>query len=94
MNRKQRRAQEALLRKDNNEELATKVALLGKLPEECTACEAVYDKKDKEMATTWNVVVREQDKDNPVRLYCPMCWSTAQEVINNFLKTMEEEDGS
>jgi bacterioferritin-associated ferredoxin len=94
MNRKQRRAQEALLRKDNNEELATKVALLGKLPEECTACEAVYDKNDKEMATTWNVVVREQDKDNPVRLYCPTCWSTAQEVINNFLKTMEEEDGS
>ena len=94
MNRKQRRAQEALLRKDNNEELATKVALLGKLPEECTACEAVYDKKDKEMATTWHVVVREQEKDNPVRLYCPACWNTAQEVINNFLKTLEEEDGS
>jgi len=94
MNRKQRRAQEALLRKDNNEELATKVALLGKLPEECTACEAVYDKNDKEMATTWNVVVREQEKDNPVRLYCPACWNTAQEVINNFLKTLEEEDGS
>jgi len=94
MNRKQRRAQEALLRKDGNEELATKVALFGKLPEECTACTAAYDKNDKEMATTWNVVVREQEKDNPVRLYCPACWNTAQEVINNFLKTMEEEDGS
>ena len=94
MNRKQRRAKEALLRKDSNEELTTKVALLGKLPEECTACETAYDKNDKEMATTWNVVVREQEKDNPVRLYCPACWNTAQEVINNFLKTMEEEDGS
>ena len=94
MNRKQRRAQEALLRKDGNEELATKVALFGKLPEECTACTAAYDKNDKEIATTWNVVVREQEKDNPVRLYCPACWNTAQEVINNFLKTMEEEDGS
>ena len=94
MNRKQRRAQETLLRKDGNEELATKVALFGKLPEECTACEAAYDKNDKEMATTWNVVVREQEEDNPVRLYCPTCWNTAQEVITNFLKTMEEEDGS
>ena len=94
MNRKQRRAQETLLRKDGNEELATKVALFGKLPEECTACTAAYDKNDKEMATTWNVVVREEDTDNPVRLYCPPCWNTAQEVITNFLKTMEEEDGS
>ena len=94
MNRKQRRAKEALLRKDSNEELATKVALFGKLPEECTACNAAYDKNDKAMATTWNVVVREQEEDNPVRLYCPTCWNTAQEVINNFLKTMEEEDGS
>ena len=94
MNRKQRRAQEAQLRKDGNDELATKVAMFGKLPEECTACTAIYDKNDKEMATTWNVVVREQEKDNPVRLYCPPCWNTAQEVITNFLKTMEEEDGS
>ena len=82
MNRKQRRAQEAQLRKDGNDELATKVAMFGKLPEECTACTAAYDKNDKEMATTWNVVVREQEKDNPVRLYCPTCWNTAQEVIN------------
>tara|TARA_Y100000296_G_scaffold79720_1_gene104118 strand:- start:364 stop:648 length:285 start_codon:yes stop_codon:yes gene_type:complete len=94
MNRKQRRARDAQIRKDGNEELATKVALFGQLPEECTACEAAYDKNNKEMATTWNVVVREQEKDNPVRLYCPTCWGTAQEVITNFLKTMEEEDGS
>ena len=94
MNRKQRRTQEAQLRKDSNEELSAKVAMFGKLPEECTACTAAYDKNDKEMATTWNVVVREQEEDNPVRLYCPTCWNTAQEVINSFLKTMEEEDGS
>jgi len=94
MNRIQRRAQEAQLRKDSNEELSAKVAMFGKLPEECTACTAAYDKNDKEMATTWNVVVREQEEDNPVRLYCPTCWNTAQEVINSFLKTMEEEDGS
>ena len=52
----------------------------------------IYDKKNKEMATTWNVVVRKEDEENPVRLYCPHCWNTAQEVISNFLKTMEEKD--
>ena len=80
--------------KNEREELSAKVAMFGKLPEECTACTTTYDKNDKEMATTWNVVVREQEEDNPVRLYCPTCWNTAQEVISNFLKTMEEEDGS
>jgi NADH:ubiquinone oxidoreductase subunit B-like Fe-S oxidoreductase len=46
------------------------------------------------MATTWNVVVRKEDEENPVRLYCPTCWETAQEVIANFLKTMEENNES
>ena len=82
MNRKQRRAREAQIRKDSNDELSAKVAMFGKLPEQCTACEAVFDSKDKEM----------HDKDNPVRLYCPTCWNTAQEVINNFMKTLEEND--
>ena len=92
MNRKQRRAQEAQLRKDANDDLAAKVAMFGKLPDECTACEKEFDKKSKEHAMTWNVVVRKEDEDNPVRLYCPDCWNTAQEVISNFLKNMEEKN--
>ena len=66
--------------------------MFGKLPEKCTACERLFDKKDKEMAKTWNVVVRKEDEDNPVRLYCPTCWETAQEVITSFLKHMDEEN--
>ena len=94
MNRKQRRAREAQIRKDSNDsndELSAQVAMFGKLPEKCTACEKAFDKKDKQMATTWNVVVRKDDEENPVRLYCPTCWNTAQEVINSFLENMEEE---
>jgi hypothetical protein len=45
------------------------------------------------MVSTWRVVVREQDKENPVRNYCPSCWGTAQEVLDNFLKSMDEEGG-
>ena len=91
MNRKQRRARDSQIQKDGNEELTAQVAMFGKLPDECTACESPYDKTNKEMATTWNVVVREEEKDSPVRLYCPTCWDTAQEVITNFLKTIEEQ---
>ena len=91
MNRKQRRARDAQIRKDGDEELSAQVAMFGKLPGECTACEKVFDKEDKEMAKTWNVVVRKEDKDNPVRLYCPACWNTAQEVISSFLENMEEK---
>ena len=94
MNRKQRRAREAQIRKDSNDsndELSAQVAMFGKLPEKCTACEKAFDKKDKQMATTRNDVVRKDDEENPVRLYCPTCWNTAQEVINSFLENMEEE---
>jgi hypothetical protein len=90
MNRKQRRARESQIRKDGDDELAQQVAMFGKLPEECTACETHFDKKDKVTATTWQVVVRKEDEENPVRLYCPDCWNTAQEVIGNFLKAVEE----
>ena len=92
MNRKQRRARDAQIRKDGDEELSAQVAMFGKLPGECTACEKVFDKEDKEMAKTWNVVVRKEDEENPVRLYCPTSWHTAQEVIANFFKSVEKED--
>ena len=94
MNRKQRRAKEAQIRKDGNDELAAQVAMFGKLPEQCTACEKVFDKEHKEIATTLNVVVRKEDEETPVRLYCPTCWDTAQEVIASFFKQMEEDNES
>ena len=91
MNRKQRRAMESQAKAGGAEEtLATQAALFGELPNECTACETPFDKTDREMVSTWRVVVREQDKENPVRNYCPTCWNAAQDVIDNFLKSKEE----
>ena len=91
MNRKQRRAMESKAKTGGAEEaLATQAALFGKLPDECTACETPFDKTNREMVSTWRVVVREQDKENPVRNYCPTCWNAAQDVIDNFLKSKEE----
>ena len=45
-----------------------------------------YDKTDKDMVTTWSVVVREKEKI--VRLYCPECW----EFATNLIKEVEGED--
>ncbi len=83
MNRKQRREMERKMGKENSQKLAEKIFQFDKLPDECLACLKPFDKKSKEMARTWNVVVRDKDT---VRLYCPECWNTAQKVIQQYKK--------
>mgnify|MGYP003647989280 FL=1 len=87
MNRKQRRSAEKQMKKDGTEEVAEKVALFGKLEDECLVCEEPFDKKNKEMVMSWNVVVRE--KEGKVNLYCPTCWERAQSVIEQARKMVE-----
>ena len=72
--------------KEAKKELQKKVGLFNKLPEYCLACQKDFDKNNKEMVMTWNVVVR-NDKEI-VRLYCPECWEAAKKMIK------EIEDGS
>ena len=85
MNRKQRRAAAKLSKKQGAEKLSEKIFQFDQLPEECSACLKEYDKKNKEMAMTWNVVVK--DAENVVRLYCPDCWDMAK----NAIETLREE---
>ena len=87
MNRQQRRAAAKQAKKDGTEEVAEKVALFGKLEDECLVCAKPFDKKDKEMVMSWNVVVRE--KEEKVNLYCPTCWERAQSVIEQARKMVE-----
>ena len=79
MNREQRRAMAKRAKKDGNPEMAEKVALFGKLGEECLVCNRPFDKKDREMVMSWNVIVRE--REDVVNLYCPECWSGAIELL-------------
>ena len=79
MNRQQRRAAAKQAKKDGTEEVAEKVALFGKLEDECLVCAKPFDKKDKEMVMSWSVVVREQEEK--VNLYCPECWNGALEML-------------
>ena len=79
MNRKQRRAMEKQLGEDSTKNLSEKIFQFSQLPDECNACVKPFDKQDKVMVESCNVVVRE-DKDT-VRLYCPDCWGKAINLI-------------
>jgi len=82
VNRKQRRAAAQAAKKSGDKELSEKIFLFEQMPDECSACIKPFDKKDKEMVKSWNVVVRE--KENVVRLYCPDCWQKAINVVKTY----------
>jgi len=65
--------------KKAEKKVAKKLMMFDILDDECAACQEPFDKKSKEDAMTWSVVVREQEK--VVRLYCPECWDKANKVI-------------
>ena len=79
MNRKQRRAMG--IKGGEQKEVSETLAMFDKLPDECTACLKPFSKKSREMAMTWNVVVRDE---STVRLYCPDCWNTAMSAVESF----------
>ena len=89
MNRKQRRAMEKKVGKENSQKLAEKIFQFDKLPDECLACTAPFDKNSKEMAMTWNVVVRDKDT---IRLYCPACWDMAIKVAQQYVNENKENE--
>lgn len=77
MNRKQKRAVKKQMGTEATENLSEKIFQFNKLPEKCSACNNPFDKKDKEMAQSWNVVVRQE----VVRLFCPTCIKKTREVL-------------
>ena len=87
MNRAQRRK---LGIKGKKPDLEKKIGLFDKIPKQCTNCDAPYDKKDKKMAMTWSVVVREQE--NRVNLYCPTCWDNAKKMISELKEKLNENE--
>ena len=80
--------------KQVKKDLKQKLGLFDQLPEECLACEEPFDKQDREQVMSWNVVVKQED--DIVRLYCPDCWTKAQEIVRDFdqrLKEREQQNG-
>ena len=62
-----------------------KTSMFLDMPEECCVCRAEFDKKSREMAQTWHVIVFEERKT--IRLTCPGCWAAVE-------KTMEETNAT
>ena len=81
MNRKQRRQRDKVIKKSKaqSSDLGNKLGLFDLLPDECLVCHKTFDKSNKEMVKTWNVVVRE--KERVVRVYCPSCWTKARNLL-------------
>jgi predicted RNA-binding Zn-ribbon protein involved in translation (DUF1610 family) len=66
--------------------MAKKLNMFDELPENCLTCGAEYDKKNREQATTWQVVI----KTDAVRLYCPECWDKAKDLIDKYMEQQNE----
>jgi hypothetical protein len=86
MNRAQRRAAKKN-KKNESSEVQEKMAMFGKLEDECLVCQTPFDKKDKQQVMSWSVVVRNDTEE--VRLYCPDCWGKAKAVVQAY----EKENG-
>ena len=88
--RKMRRKNAKKSKKLAEKDVAAKVALFGKLPDNCLTCDEPFDKMDKEQVMSWNVVVRQEEEK--VHLYCPTCWENAKKVIEELKQRLKEKN--
>ena len=93
MNRKQRRQRDRIIKKSKakTSDLDQKLGLFDLIPDECMLCSKGFDKTSKAMVQSWNVVVREKQK--VVRVYCPTCWTKAQNLLNELGMELDEKQG-
>ncbi len=91
MNRAQRRARQRAIKKAGKKgsDMEQKLGLFEKIPENCLTCHKEFDKLNKEMVTSWNVIVRE--KEGIVRLYCPECMDWAKNFINEVKEDLKNK---
>jgi Zn finger protein HypA/HybF involved in hydrogenase expression len=73
--------------KESKKAIQEKMALFGKLGDNCETCQKPFDKKDPVQVKSWSVVVKEEE--GKVRLYCPECWDKAVNIIKDFKKRVE-----
>lgn len=92
MNRAQRRAHDKKQKKSKTKTSGFEgmMDMFDRIPESCMTCDKPFDKKSKQMAATWSVVVRKKEKK--VNIYCPDCWGTAKRVITDYHRRKEKED--
>ena len=70
--------------------LSAKLNKFDQLGEECSICSKEFDKKSKDMVSSWHVIVNPE----AVKLYCPTCWDRAQSLIKSLSEMRAEEDAN
>ena len=78
-------------KKDAEETLTRQVSMFGLRPDNCSICNADFDKNSKEMAMTWRVVVSEEQKR--VTLICPDCQQKVEEGMQKVFGETDDEAG-
>ena len=69
--KKVNRKKDIKAKKDAQERLVQSVSMFGLRPDNCSICNAAFDKDSREMALTWRVIVKPEEKK--VTLICPDC---------------------
>lgn len=77
--KKFKRNNQKRIKKNVEKDMQDKMMMFDKLGDECLACKKEFDRKDRAMVESWNVVVRQEEKK--VNLYCPECWDFAQKIV-------------
>ncbi len=90
LKRKMMRNKMKRIKKDIEKQMKRQLMMFDKLEDECAACQKTFDKKSKEHAMTWKVVVREDEE--AVRLYCPECWDKANKIIKEYEDDLRVRD--
>jgi len=65
--------------------------MFGLLPDNCSICNADFDKSNREMAMTWRVVTNEEKKR--VTLICPDCHQKIDEGMKKVFGGNDDEAG-
>ena len=77
--KKVNRKKDIKAKKDAQERLTQSVSMFGLRPDNCSICNAAFDKNSKEMAMTWRVIVKPEEKK--VTLICPDCQGKIDEGL-------------
>ena len=78
-------------KKAAEDNLVRTVSMFGLRPDNCSICNADFDKNSREMAMTWRVIVKPEQKK--VTLICPDCQQKIDEGFEKVFGGTDDEAG-
>ena len=89
LQRKISRKKQKQRQKDTAKKIKKQLSMFDRLPNECSSCESPFDKKSREHAMSWSVVVRSEQ--GIIRLFCPECKEKANKVLGEKNESIQSE---